>query len=274
MKVINVRASSWASLFDCAHKWEGVHLMGMHSPSSPRAALGRAIHHGTALFDQGRISAPGSISVAQACESSAEFLTQPDQDEEVDWRAEEDLTIGKAVDISVKLTMLYCQQISPRYEFRSVELETKPLDIDCGGGVVVRITGTLDRSRMIVGAHGLGIADLKSGANAVEKGRAKTKGHAPQIGTYELLYEHTTGEAITEHAEIVGLKTKGTLEVATGQIHGAKAMMLGTEESPGLIQYAADMFKSGLFPPNPSSMLCNKKYCARWDSCKFKDEGL
>lgn len=270
-QIINVRASSWASLFDCSMRWEGVHLLGMRMPASPRAALGRAIHHATALFDQARIIEGGSVTVAEACQSAAEFLTQPD--EEVDWNAEEDLTVGKAVDISVKLTALYCQQISPRYTFRSVELETKPLEIDCGNGVQVRITGTLDRSRLLVGSHGLGIADLKSGATAVEKGRAKTKGHAPQIGTYELLYEHTTGEPITDHAEVIGLKTKGTLEVATGQIHGAKAMMLGTEDKPGLIQYAAEMFRSGLFPPNPMSFSCSKKFCPRWNSCAFKDNG-
>ncbi|MCT7340572.1 hypothetical protein P4129_07095 [Pseudomonas aeruginosa] len=35
MQTITVRASSWGALFDCAFKWEGVHLLKMRSPSSP-----------------------------------------------------------------------------------------------------------------------------------------------------------------------------------------------------------------------------------------------
>jgi hypothetical protein len=54
-------------------------------------------------------------------------------------------------------------------------------------------------------------------------------------------------------------------------VFDAKAVMLGTETQPGLIQFAADMFRSGLFPPNPSSMLCSSKYCARWDTCIFHE---
>lgn len=263
-----VRASSWATLFDCSHRFEGVHILGLRMPSGPRAHLGRAIHHATALYDQGRIEGE-TISVAEACEQAAEFINHPD--EEVNWQID-DIGPMDATTTAVKLVAKYCQEISPRYSFRSVEMETKPLDIDCGGGIIVTLTGTLDRSRLVDTGEGLGISDLKSGANAVQKGRAKTSGHAAQLGTYELLYEHSTGEAITAPAEIIGLKTKGTPEVATGLVHGAKAMMVGTEESPGLIQYAATMFRSGLFPPNPSSMMCSSKYCARWASCKFKDE--
>lgn len=51
-----VRASSWGSLFDCAFRWEGVNLLGITSPSSPRALLGTAIHASTAEFDAARVS--------------------------------------------------------------------------------------------------------------------------------------------------------------------------------------------------------------------------
>lgn len=263
-----VRASSWGKLFDCAHAWEGIHILGMKSASSPRSVLGKAIHAGTAAFDSARIS--GSlITAADACDVVAATIKQPEED--VDWSSD-DLAPSKATEIGVALTAKYCLEVSPRYEFRSVEQETKPLEIDCGGGVVITITGTLDRSRLRVGSRGLGIADLKSGANAVEKGRAKTRGHAAQVGTYEILYEHSTGEQISEPAEIIGMKTQGKPEVAVSEISGARLMMTGDQDSPGLIQYAAEMFRSGLFPPNPSSMLCGPKYCARFAVCKFRDK--
>ena len=39
----------------------------------------------------------------------------------------------------------------------------------------------------------------------------------------------------------------------------------------GLIEYAAVMFRTGLFPPNNQSILCSERYCARWAACKFHE---
>lgn len=77
--------------------------------------------------------------------------------------------------------------------------------------------------------------------------------------------------AVTVTAEIIGLKTKGTPEVATAPIANAKRVMIGTEDAPGLIQFAADMFRSGRFYPNPKSLLCDKKYCPRHGTCQFHE---
>ena len=165
----------------------------------------------------------------------------------------------------------YCLEVSPHYNFVAVEMDTKPLDIDCGGGTVVRLTGTMDRARIRKGDHGIGIADLKSGSAAVQKGVAVTKGHSAQIGTYELLYEHTTGDQITDVAEIIGLKTRGAAEIATGIVANGKRVMVGTDDQPGLIEFATEMFKSGRFYPNSKSLLCSEKYCPRFATCHFHD---
>lgn len=264
---LKIRASSWGELFDCAYKWEGKHLLGMRMPSGPRALLGTAIHAGTAAFDQARIDCL-NITPDDAAGVFVEALQHPEY--EVDW-ATDDLTPRQAETTGIALLSRYCTDISPHYDFANVEMETKPLDIDCGNGVIVTLTGTLDRSRVRRGVHGKGISDIKTGGAAVQKGVAKTKGHRAQLGTYELLFEHTTGEQITEPAEIIGLKTKGTPEVATGQIEEAKLLMVGSEHHRGLIEFAADMFRTGLFTPNPQSQLCSPKYCARWKSCPYHD---
>lgn len=266
-QTFKVRASSWGSLMDCAHRFEGEHLLGMRKASSPRALLGTGIHHGTAVFDAGRVTGH-LVSAAEAVEQTMEKLVRPEQD--VDW-SNADLTQREMQSIAAVLVTKYCLEVSPRYTFAAVELTVDPMSIDCGNGVVITLTGTLDRSRLRVDSNGQGIVDLKSGARSVLEGRAVTKPHRAQIGVYELLAEHTTGVPITEDGEIIGLKTTGRPEIATGEVVGAKAMMLGTPEEPGLIQYAAEMFRSGMFPPNPQSMLCNKKYCARWNTCRFND---
>lgn len=266
--IYKVRASSWGALFDCAYKWEGVHLLGMKMPSGPRALLGTSIHAGTAAFDEARmIGSP--ISANDAADYLVKALHEPEYD--VDWSADDDITPKSAEETGLKLLTLYCNTWSPRYEFAAVEMETKPLTIDCGGNIHVTLTGTLDRSRIVAKSNKKGIADVKTGGAAVEKGAAKTKGHRPQLGTYELLYEHSTGEIIDADAEIIGMKTKGNIQIANGYVKNAKQLMVGTEEHPGLIEIAAEMFRSGLFPPSPSSMLCNKKYCARWNTCPYHD---
>lgn len=262
-----VRASSWAGLFDCAYRWEGIHLLKMRNVVGLRAALGTAIHAGTAAFDTSRITGAG-VTVDDAAGVMVDKLRDPDNEYDP---ARDDLSVSDAERIGIALTAKYCTEWSPKFNFISVEMETKPLDIDCGGGVIIRLTGTMDRARIRKGAHGAGISDLKSGSAAVQKGAAVTKGHGAQVGTYELLYEHTTGQKITDAAEIIGLKTKGTPEIATGTIANAKRVMVGTDDHPGLIEFAAEMFRSGRFYPNPKSLLCSDKYCPRHATCPFHD---
>lgn len=264
---LTVRASSWASLFDCAYRWEGIYLKHMRNVVGLRAALGTAIHAATAVFDQGRLD-NADITADDAAGVMVDKLRDPSN--EFDPRRD-DLTMRDAERAGLSLVTTYCLDVSPHYQFVAVEMETKPLDIDCGGGVIVRLTGTMDRARVRKATHGVGIADLKSGGAAVQNGVAVTKGHGPQVGTYELLYEHTTGEAITDEAEIIGLKTAGRPEIATGSISNGKRVMVGTEDQPGLIEFAADMFRSGRFYPNPKSLLCSAAYCPRHASCPFHD---
>ena len=270
---VKVRASSWAGLFDCPSRWEGVHLLGMKSVSGLRATLGTAVHASTAIFDQGRMNGDG-ITATEAAAAFIDRLHHPEG--EVDYRGE-DLTIQQAERIGLTLHSMYCNDISPRYDFVAVEMDTEPLVIDCGDGLEIEVTGTMDRARVVRGEYGVGIGDIKTGKMAVtkdHKGRpvAKTAGHAAQIGTYELLYENTTGESITAPAEIIALSTGARQEVAVGQIEDARDVLLGTEETPGLIQYAAQMFKSGLFHPNNKSQLCSAKYCPRHSRCAFRDK--
>lgn len=259
-----VRASSWGALFDCAHRWEGIHMLGMKSFSSLRAALGTAVHASTAAFDKSRMMGQGfnsdecaSIIIDSLAENKSEWI-------------DADLSLRNAQRIGINLHDKYCSDWSPKYNFVAVELTTKPLEIDCGGGIKIELCGTLDRCRVQKNGGKVGITDLKTGKAAVQKGVAKTKGHAAQVGVYEILYEHTTGNSITADAEIIGMSTSGDNSIATGKIIGAKESMIGQVGSPGRIEHAAAIFRSGLFYPNNQSSLCSEKYCPRWNSCKFK----
>ena len=265
--VYAVRASSWGSLFDCAMRWYGEHMLGIRKPAGLRAHLGTAIHASTAAFDASRLPGAAPVSVDDAAEAFVQTLHNPDRD--VDYR-QDDLTVRDAERIGLTLHSRYCHELSPTMQFLSVEQTLKPLDIDCGGGMVVRLTGTMDRARVVQATAGIVIPDVKTGARVIENGAAKTQGRAAQIGTYQLMYEATEGVA-TAGGQVLALQTSGKPQVMASKVFDARRVMVGTYNTPGLIEHAAAMFKTGMFPPNPQSMLCSERYCSRWATCPFHD---
>jgi len=265
MSEFKVRASSWGRLFDCAMAWEGEHILGMRKPSGLRAQLGTGIHAGTAAFDSGRLAGE-PISLDDACEVFVHTLKNPEQD--VDYR-QDDLTVRDAEKIGLVLTVKYCTEIAPNMDYVSVEMPLEPLLIDCGG-VTVKLTGTMDRARVVRTAGGKVINDLKTGGRVIANGEVVVQGRSAQLGTYQIMSEQTDGEE-TFGAQITGLQTTAKAAVGVSRVFDAKKIMLGTEDEKGLIEYAAGMFKTGLFPPNPQSQLCSPKYCARWKTCMYHE---
>lgn len=267
MSLVTVRASSWGSLFDCAYKWEGEHLLGMRRPSGLRATLGTAIHAGTAAFDQAKLdNAP--ISAIDAADVFMHALHNPT--DEVDYKQDRSITMREAEVTGLTLHTRYCNEISPMFKFKAVEMKMEPLEIDCGNDITIKLTGTMDRARVAATGTGVIIPDVKSGSRIIENGEVALKGKSAQLGAYQLMYENTSGEP-TIGGQIIALPTSGKPEPKVSRVWDAKAKMIGTDTSPGFIELAATMFKLGLFPPNPQSPLCNKKYCARFDVCSYHD---
>lgn len=264
-ETITVRASSFGRLFDCAYAWEGEHLMKLRRASSLRAHLGTSIHASTAAFDQARLSG-APISADEAADVFDSTFWDPAED--VDFK-DPKLSTKQAEIIGLTLHARYCAEIAPLMNFESVEMALKPLDV-AAEGVIIRLTGTMDRARVARTGQGKVIADLKTGGRLITEGVVSTKGRAAQLGTYQLLSEYTDGEQ-TAGAQIMALQTSSTTQVGVSRVFDAKRHMIGTDQAPGLIEMAAKMFKIGLFPPNPQSVLCDKKYCSRWDHCSYHE---
>lgn len=263
---ITVRASSWAGLFDCALRWEAQNIQGIRMPSSGAAHLGTSLHASTAIFDEGNlIGRPVSVDDAESV--LIDNLYHPGDD--VNW---EDSSPKKVEPIARKLHERYCSEIAPAHDYAGVEVLCEALDVEVPDhGVTVRLTGTTDRIRKAADGK-LGIADLKSGKRAVGTDNvATTKGHGPQLAVYELLAEYALGKPLEAPAEIIGLQTTNTARVGVGTVDAPRRSLLGTDEEPGLIEIAAGMFASGLFPPNPRSMLCSGKYCPIYARCGYHD---
>ncbi|MGZ9893059.1 RecB family exonuclease [Bordetella bronchiseptica] len=263
-RIIPIRASSVAELFDCPARWEAKNLLGMRMPSSGAARLGTAIHAGTAAYDQAKLDG-SPINPDDAADELVKTLH--DTDEEVDW---DEARPQDAERIGLALLTRYCAEIAPHQDYVAVELTCERMEVSDLG---IALTGTTDRVRRTAAGE-LGIADLKSGARAVgADGTVNTVGHGAQMGVYEILAQHALGQPITAPAQIVGLqtgKTAAAQRVGTGEILDARAALVGADDSPGLLQHASRLLHNGTFYGNPKSVLCSAKYCPRHPTCKFK----
>ncbi|MBL8474421.1 MAG: PD-(D/E)XK nuclease family protein [Rhodocyclaceae bacterium] len=265
MDVVRVRASSWAELFDCPMRWRARHLDGVRSPSGVRAQIGTAIHAGAAAFDQATLDGY-PISIADASDVLVNTLDYPQ--EEVVWTAD-DPSKTQARAIALRLLSRYCELIAPTKRYIAVERRCDNLTIDVGNGIGIELTGTTDRIRET--HQGPAISDLKSGLRraTVNGDVVSVRTDGPQLGVYELLAEQTTGLPITGPAEIIGMQTRANGGIGFQTVPRTREILIGTQESPGLLQMAGTMFKEGLFPPNPSSTLCSEKYCPVFGHCRY-----
>lgn len=263
-RLVTIRASSLGELFDCPARWAAKHIDKKFMPSSGAAQLGTAVHAGTAAFDASRLQGQSPITVDDAAGLVVDTIYKPEF--EVDWDEDKPQDAER---IALALHTKYCKEVAPTQTYAAVEIACDRLEIaDLG----IALTGTTDRVRMTT--DGFAISDIKTGKTAVSAdGTVKTAGHAYQLGVYELLAEFASGLPITGPAQIIGLNT-GKTAVAQrsglGSVIGARDVLLGDGESPGVLENASRLIHSGIFWGNPRSMLCSEKYCPNFSTCKFR----
>jgi hypothetical protein len=249
-------------LLDCPLRWKKKHLDGMRLPSTPPAMIGTAVHASTAAFDQSAIDGAG-LTIDDTAGIAVDSLRNPD--EEVDWMG---VSAERAEETALRVHTRYCIEIAPEQNYTIVEHTLSPLQIEMENGIVFELTGTLDRIRQDdLGRSG--VADVKTGAAAVSPdGQVVVGKHLPQLGEYELLAEQEFGP-MDLPASIIGLHTGRQARVGFREVKGAKSALIGDGIQPGLLHYVAPYFKSGLFPPNPGSLMCSARYCPYYDNCNF-----
>jgi len=259
-----IRASSIGAIHDCPSRWEAEHIYGKKLPYTGKSVLGTAVHKGAQLYDTAILDG-SPISIGDAEEAVVKAIWRPNK--EVDWGED---SPQKAEEVALALHVRYCQEVAPKMQYTAVEATADDLIIEDLG---LRLTGTIDRLYKDDSGR-LGIADIKTGKVAVRaNGTVATAGHAYQLGAYELLAQNTTGQAIEAPAKIIGMNTAKTAKsqrIGIGEITGARDVLLGTEEEPGILFYAAEIIHSGLFFGNPKSMLCHASYCPNFGPCRFR----
>lgn len=258
---IRLRGSSVAELLDCPMRWEKRNIQMMRLPTTPPAMIGTAVHASTAVFDQGRIDGT-MVTIDESAAVAVDSLRNPEG--EVDWMG---VSAQKAEEKALRVHLAYCQDIAPDHEYTLVEHTLAPVKIKMENGIVFELTGTLDRIRQNdMGQRG--ISDVKTGMAAVSRDMNVVVGkHAAQLGVYEVLAGQEFG-AMNLPAGIIGLNT-GTPRAAFREVRGATPALVGTTETPGILHYVSQYFKTGLFPPNPGSFMCSARYCPHFDRCLF-----
>lgn len=260
--MITIRASSLSDFLDCAHRAAARVIEGKTTPGGFSSIVGKAVHIGGAFYDQAKISNI-KMSIDDAASAVVDMIKNPE--EEIIW---DDRTPFEAEKISLRLHNLYCSEIAPKYDFVAVETYCGSIEFEDLG---FAISGNVDRIRHENG--GYGINDNKTGKMVVStNGIVKTQQHAAQIGIYEILAEHELGIRINLPANIVGLnvaQTEKGIRAGIGEMKGCKGIILGESGKPGVLEYVAQMLKTGMFPPNPRSQLCHPKYCPIYNECQF-----
>lgn len=260
-----IRASSLPGLFDCSSRFEAIQLRGLRSPASGKAVLGKAVHASTAVYDLARLRGDYNLTADEAAGAAVDAIYRPEED--VVW--DDGLTPPAAEKIALGLHNLYCAEVSPAMAYMAVEVTCDGLTIS---DLDLTITGTVDRVYQV--GDDIGIADIKTGARAVAAdGTVETAGHAYQLGIYEILASQAIGRPLTAPARVIGLqagKTAKGQRAAVGQVHGARAALVGDEDVPGVLETAAAIIKSGMFHGNPRSLMCHERYCPIFKTCKYR----
>lgn len=265
-----IRASSIKDALDCAMRFEAKQLRGIRMPSSAPAHVGTAVHAGTALYDQRRMDHE-PVTVDEAADAAIKVI-DTDPEEGVVW---DELDKRDARKAAVGILVNYAQKIAPERIFVAVEAKLEDFRITFEDvRVTIRLSGTTDRVRKVVGRGlaGYGISDVKSGAARVDReNNAISKAEKAQLAVYELLAEQATGLAMTSPAEVIGANTTGSFRVGFKEVTGTRDALIGAPGIPGTLEFLSKMLRSGVFPPNPSSLMCHERYCPLYPKCPYHD---
>jgi hypothetical protein len=273
---VQIRASSIKDWLDCAMRAEAKYLIGIRMPSSGISHLGTAIHAGTAAYDQSVIDGK-VISHDDACGTFVDTLNlenNPEEpmDEGVVW--DEDTPKAEAEKVGVLGIVNYITAIGSKRRYHAVEAKLHEFKVQFDDvKVILNLTGKTDRIRAL--GHdgaGRGITDIKSGKTRCTKdGRVQSNAEKAQLAVYELIAEKATGEPITAPAEVAGISTAKHATAGTVEVHGTRQALVGTPDTPGVLDFLARTLRAGHFPPNPSSYLCSGKFCPIHSRCPYRD---
>lgn len=220
--------------------------------------LGTAVHKSTALYDSGECS---------ASDAADELIVALHEAEDVIW---DDITVQQAEDVGLLLHDDWCRRVSPEMQWIDIEitLESHVVEVD---GIHIELTGTMDRVYLDRATMDAGPLDVKSGARVVAAdGSVSFSAHIPQLEQYRLLYEIQNNLTLGGRAIIAALPTAGARagHASLAEV-GASSRELFVGPG-GHLETLAMYASADVWPGNPMSSLCTRRYCPVFTTCRWR----
>jgi hypothetical protein len=260
---IVIRPSAVDGFAQCSYQWYHAHVLGQSTIPSARAAIGTAIHAAaenewTKAIASGKkdfnLSAMHDAAIAEFHELDADGL-QYDEGEDSNTA---EATILQGVDA-------YAEDISPFVDI-PIAVEVR-YTIDIDNPVVKAVSGTIDYL-----GNGI-IADTKT-----SKRKPVVESYVTQQSIYKLLAEQGVTNEGKPGAPIYRNQIHGVVLAKTGASGTVLDLTPNVPRAKVLVNSmleTLDIMAKDIVPPevlfrgNPKYYLCDKKYCALYNTCPF-----
>lgn len=253
---IVIRPSSVDTFFNCSYQWAKTFLEGIPSIPGNRAAIGTAIHRGAeTVWTESIKKGTKVLNVSAATDAAVEEFEKLNED---GLQYDEDENKNTSIKEVVAGTQTFIDDIAV---FTPIPLgveERFTLNVD-GNPFVKAISGTVDYR-----SHDT-ISDLKT-----SKRKATTSNYTTQQSIYRVLANENGASVKYNNIQNVVLKKEPEGQVLPIEVNEPQARhmlnsMLDTLELAHQGRVALEV----LFRGNPKYYLCDKKYCAHYNTCPF-----
>ena len=239
----------------CPKQYEFRYVEGLKMRPSGAMILGGSWHSALEVNYKQKIDSRSDIKVTDMTEIFADSFDERVKNEEIDWKDEKP---GVVKDVGVSITILHHKQIAPTVQPVTVEQEFLVPFTDTN-----KLYGFLDVIDS-VGKKRFIVENKSAGRTPSEDEVFKDV----QLTAYSYAYRSLYGKNEDGIRKDIAVKTKvpKTVQMKTtrdgNSIEILRQMAKGVESNT----------KSGVFPPNPNSFLCSKKWCGFWDLCMGKKQ--
>lgn len=253
---IVIRPSSIDTFFNCSYQWAKTFLEGVPSIPGNRAAIGTAIHRGAeATWTESIAKGKKVLNLTAATDAAVEEFEKLDQD---GIQYDEDENKNSSIKEIVAGTTAFLDDIAV-YVPVPIGVEER-FTIEIADHPMVRaISGTVDYR----GADT--IADLKT-----SKRKATTSNYTTQQSVYRLLANENNANILHNNIQNVVLKKESEGQVLPIEVNVDQAkFMLNSMLDTLQVASEGRVALETLFRGNPKYYLCDKKYCAHYNTCPF-----
>jgi len=257
---INIRPSGASGFLHCPRKYAATTLMGYRGWGSFATIKGSGTHKaGEMIWLESIEKGEKIINISQAKDAAAQEVEDIYQNEDIRFDKNDFAeTLDNAKDAAVDGATVFCELAKDIDVPRFVE---HTMEIDLGDNISVR--GTADYI-----SHTGMIEDIKTSSR-----KTTPQQHQVQLGIYAKLAKYSgienanLQESRIQNIAFTKTKTSGYLlpfkldeHLSSYLINDIKERIILSRQN----NYEIDL----LFPTNPSSFLCNPKYCAFWYDCE------